>query len=271
LTIVAAFTGGDSDNLMTGRNGVFYDRKDRDWDATIIKIIEHPISVSQAFWAPYKRVARLLTEQIEKFAGAREKAVDAGAAKGIADVSAKAEAGKATPATPFDIAKFAGIFAAIGLALGAIGTALASVVTGFLGLSWWQMPLAFVGLMLVISGPSMLMAYLKLRQRNLGPILDANGWAVNTLARINIPFGATLTGTATLPPGAERSLRDPFAEKQRPWRLYLFLVVLLIALGVLWQRGYITQWLEKIRAQWPVAEQQAETATGGAASPEPAP
>ncbi len=214
MTIVAAFTGGDSDNLMTGRNGVFYDRKGRDWDATIVKIIEHPISVSQAFWAPYKRVARLLTEQIEKFAGAREKAVDAGAAKGIADVSAKTEAGKATPATPFDIAKFAGIFAAIGLALGAIGTALASVVTGFLGLSWWQMPLAFVGLMLVISGPSMLMAYLKLRQRNLGPILDANGWAVNTLARINIPFGATLTGTATLPPGAERSLRDPFAEKQ---------------------------------------------------------
>jgi hypothetical protein len=271
MTIVAAFTSGDSDNLMTGRNGVFYDRKGRDWDATIVKIIEHPISVSQAFWAPYKRVARLLTEQIEKFAGAREKAVDAGAAKGIADVSAKAEAGKVTPATPFDIAKFAGIFAAIGLALGAIGTALASVVTGFLGLSWWQMPLAFVGLMLVISGPSMLMAYLKLRQRNLGPILDANGWAVNTLARINIPFGATLTGTATLPPGAERSLRDPFAEKRRPWRLYLFLVVSLTVLGILWQQGYIARWWEKLGVQWPLTEQQEKPAPGGAASPAPAP
>jgi hypothetical protein len=271
MTIVAAFTGGDSDNLMTGRNGVFYDRKGRDWDATIVKIIEHPISVSQAFWAPYKRVARLLTEQIEKFAGAREKAVDAGAAKGIADVSAKVEAGKATPTAPFDIAKFAGIFAAIGLALGAIGTALASVVTGFLGLGWWQMPLALVGLLLVISGPSMLMAYLKQRQRNLGPLLDANGWAVNTLARINIPFGATLTATATLPPGAERSLRDPFAEKKRPWRLYLFLVVLLAVLGILWQQGYIVRWWEKLGVQWPLAEQQAKPAPDSASNPAPAP
>jgi hypothetical protein len=271
MTVVAAFTGGDADNLMTGRNGVFYDRKGRDWDATIVKVIEHPISVSQAFWAPYKRVVRMVSEQIEKFAGSRDKAVETGAAQGIADVSAKAEAGKTAPATPFDIAKFAGIFAAIGLAIGAIGTALAAVVTGFLGLSWWQMPLALAGLMLAISGPSMLLAYLKLRQRNLGPLLDANGWAVNTLARINIPFGATLTATATLPPGAERTLRDPFAEKQRPWRLYLFLVVLLAALGTLWQQGYLPRWWEKLGVHWPVAGQQAEPAPGDDARPAPAP
>ena len=56
----SAFTGGDSDNLMVGRNGVFYDCKGNDWDATIVKIIDHPISVSQAFWAPYKRIARMI-------------------------------------------------------------------------------------------------------------------------------------------------------------------------------------------------------------------
>jgi len=231
MTIAAAFTGGDADNLMVGRNGVFYDRQGRDWDATIVKLIDHPISVRQAFLSPYKRVARMVGEQIGKFAGARDKAVDEGAAKGIADVSAHADAGKAPPAPPFDIAKFAGIFAAVGLAIGAIGTALASIVTGFMGLVWWQMPLALVGLVLVISGPSMLMAYVKLRQRNLGPLLDANGWAVNTLAKINIPFGATLTGTAALPSGAERSLRDPFAEKKRPWGVYGLLLLLAVLLA----------------------------------------
>ena len=49
MQIVAAFTGGDSDNLMVGRNGIFYDRKGRDWDATITKIIDNPISIRQAF------------------------------------------------------------------------------------------------------------------------------------------------------------------------------------------------------------------------------
>ncbi len=35
MTIVAAFTAGDVDFLFVGRNGVFYDREGRDWDATI--------------------------------------------------------------------------------------------------------------------------------------------------------------------------------------------------------------------------------------------
>ncbi|HKA54653.1 MAG TPA: hypothetical protein VKJ47_13420, partial [Candidatus Binatia bacterium] len=59
MTIAAAFTNGDADNLMVGRNGVFYDRAGHDWDAHIVKIIEHPISVRQAFFAPYKRAARM--------------------------------------------------------------------------------------------------------------------------------------------------------------------------------------------------------------------
>ena len=64
--IVAAFTGGDSDNLMVGRNGLFFDRKGRDWDATITKIIDNPISIRQAFFAPYKKLVRMIEEQVAK-------------------------------------------------------------------------------------------------------------------------------------------------------------------------------------------------------------
>jgi hypothetical protein len=240
ILVAAAFTGGDSDNLMVGRNGVFYDTKGDDWDATIVKIIDHPISVSQAFWAPYKRIARMIGEQIEKFAAAKVKAMDSSAGAGIANAGAKAAAG-GQPAAPFDVGKFAGIFAAIGLALGAIGTAVASIVSGFMGLPIWQMPLAVGGIILAVSGPSMLIAFLKLRQRNLGPILDANGWAVNTKAAINIPFGSTLTKMAELPKGAERTLIDPFAEKKTPWKRWVILAVLLSALGFAWNKGYVQQ------------------------------
>jgi hypothetical protein len=249
ITVACAFTAGDADNLMVGRNGVFYDRKGRDWDATITKITAHPISVGQAFWAPYKRVSRMIGDQIEKMAGAKEKAVHDKAATGIADVSTKAEAGKAPPPAPFDVAKFAGIFAAIGLAIGAIGTAIASLLTGFLALSLIEMPLALVGLVLLISGPSMVIAYLKLRQRNLAPILDANGWAINTLAKINIPFGSSLTSTAKLPPGAERSLQDPYAEKKRPWKTYAVLAVIVGLLVFLGQQGYLKQWWHSVAAR----------------------
>jgi hypothetical protein len=249
MTIAAAFTAGDSDQIVIGRNGVFYDRKGNDWDATVIKIIEHPISIRQAFWAPYKKLGKMVGEQVEKVAAAKAKTVQekmvvtaADPAKPPAPAPAPAPAhAQAQPAPPppppFDAGKFAGIFAAIGLALGAIGTAIASVVTGFLNLSWWQMPLALAGLMLVVSGPSLLIAYMKLRQRNLGPLLDANGWAVNARAKINIPFGASLTQVAKLPEGAERALTDPFAEKKQPWRLYTSIGVVIGVLLAVWFSG----------------------------------
>ncbi|RYF72275.1 MAG: hypothetical protein EOO29_28635, partial [Comamonadaceae bacterium] len=63
LGIVAAFTAGDIDFLFVGRNGVFYDRQGRDWDASITKLIENPTSVAQAFFSPYKKFVRLLEEQ----------------------------------------------------------------------------------------------------------------------------------------------------------------------------------------------------------------
>ncbi len=240
LTIAAAVTAGDSDQLMVGRNGVFYDREGRDWDATITKIVDHPISIRQAFWSPYKKAVRLMAEQAQKFAAAKAKAADDLATQSVTKagdkvttVPAAAPAPNQPPAA-FDVAKFAGIFAAVGLAVGAIGTALASAVTGFLGLKAWQMPLALFGLMLLISGPAMAMAYFKLRNRNLGPILDANGWAINTRARINIAFGTALTQTARLPEGADRALVDPYADKKTRWP-WIVLAVLVLA----WVTAYV--------------------------------
>lgn len=224
MTIVAALTAGDAPDFMVpGRNGVFVDRQGRDWGARVVRVVENPISVREAFWAPYRRVARLIGEQVRKFATAREQAVQAQAAE---RVGAGAEAVQQPAAKPagqqaFDIARFAGIFAAIGLALGAIGTALAAVATGFLQLAWWQMPLVVLGLMVLVSGPSVLLAWLKLRQRNIGPLLDANGWAVNIRARISIPFGVRLTAVAALPPGAQRGGADPDADTPSPWRWLL--------------------------------------------------
>jgi hypothetical protein len=228
---------------MVGRNGVFYDRKGQDWDATIVRIVEHPISIRQAFWAPYKRVARMIGEQFQKLSAARSRASEQAAALRSIQAAEKTAAGLPVPPPPppFDVAKFAGIFAAIGLAIGAIGAALASAIAGLFRLAWWQIPLLFAALILIVSCPSVLLAWLKLRKRNLGPILDANGWAVNARAKINIPFGSSLTAAARLPENAERSLTDPFAEKKRPWLVYLILLALVGAILALWRLGYLSR------------------------------
>lgn len=243
IVIVAALTNGDIDNLIVGRNAVFYDRKGAAYDATIIKIVENPISIIQAFWSPYRKVSRFIEKQVNKFATEQDNKVLTDVTTKIEAVPVKVEApaAAAPPPVPFDVGKFVGIFAAIGLALGAIGTALASVIAGFMGLTWWKMPLAVSGLLLIISGPAMIMAYFKLRQRNLALILDANGWAVNANVIVNIPFGNTLTQIASLPKNAKVNTNDPFSRKGRPlWQVVLlFLLVTGAALFLLWKFGWI--------------------------------
>src|SRR5262249_18025234 len=153
----------------------------------------------QAFWAPYKKFAALVEAQIEKFAASKDKAVAEAAASGVEAGAGAATSGAPAKKEPFDVAKFAGVFAASGLAIGAIGGILVSVVGGFAKLGAWQVLPALAGVMLLVSAPSMLLAWLKLRQRNLGPVLDANGWAVNARAKVNVPFGRRLTDMPVKP------------------------------------------------------------------------
>lgn len=241
MNIAAAFTAGDSDFLMVGRHGVFYDRKGQDWNATIVRITDHPISIRQAFWSPYKKISKIVSEQVQKFAASKANAVQEKMVKAVVESGSNAVAAVsgAPPKPPFDVAKFAGIFAAIGLAIGAIGGILASIVGGIFSLKLWQVPLAVAGLMLAVSLPSMLLAWFKLKRRNLGPILDGCGWAINARVRINIPFGTSLTALPNLPAGAHRSLVDPYAEKKQVWP-YVAILLLFAALAWAWHAGYFS-------------------------------
>lgn len=243
MTIAAAFTDGESDRLAVGRNGIFYDRKGADWDATIIKLVEHPISIRQAFWLPYRRIGKLIGDQIDRMAAARDQRLQEQAAANLEGAAATAGEKADGKAQAFDVARFAGIFAAIGLAIGAIGSTIAAVATGFLGLAWWKMPLAVLGIILLISVPSMILAWLKLRRRSLGPILDAAGWAVNTQARINIPFGSSLTAVATLPKGSIRSMRDPFAPKRGPRIAWAAALAVAAFAAITWWTGHLPRWI----------------------------
>jgi hypothetical protein len=227
MTIAAAFTAGDSDNLMVGRNGVFYDRKGRDWDATITRVVDNPISVRQAFWSPYKKLVRLIEEQVAKRAAAGAAAQDARIGT-AATTAAHLDTAAAEP-KKIDV----GTVAALGVAVGAIGTFLAAILaklTGVFVLPFWKVVLVFAGILFAISLPSMLIAWLKLRQRNLGPLLDASGWAVNGRVKMNVPFGGSLTHEARAPFGAQTSfvVRYPEAPTMLP-----SLIAIAVALGFL--------------------------------------
>ena len=253
MTIAAAFTQGASDFLFVGRHGIFYDRSGNDWDAVVTSIVENPISLRQAFWSPYKKFVRMIDEMAAKRAAAAdaastdrlgqaaEKAVTAAANAAATNAVQNLQPAPPAPPKKIDV----GVVAALGVAVGAIGGALATVSTKLAAMHWWQLPLVLLAVMLAISLPAVIIAWLKLRQRTLGPILDANGWAINGRVKINIPFGTKLTDVAVLPPGARRSLEDPYEDKAAARRRRLFtvlVIVLVLAAGyVRWDkhsRGY---------------------------------
>lgn len=239
IQIVAAVTMGEIKNLTVGKNAIFYDRQGNDYDATITKIIDNPISIRQAFWSPYRKFGQWVTDLINKSASEKNE-------KAFADMTTKAQTTIADPQataaaekkSAFDIAKFAGIFAAIGMAIGYIGaffTSLGSGISSVLAKPWGFF--IFLGIilaiMLCISGPAMIMAGIKLRRRNLAPILNANGWAINADAIVNIIFGATLTEQVQFP---FIKMKDPFAKKGlATWKKWLIaLAAVVVVLLVLW-------------------------------------
>lgn len=251
MDIVAAVTVGDVSNIAVGKNCIFYDRKGNDWDARVTNVMDNPISIKQAAWSPYKKMASFVEEKIRTMAQKKEEGVISNATASIdAKTDSAAAAVSAAPAKQpaeykeaakaagkaFDVAKFAGIFAAIGMAVGFIGSFLATVIGVFAGLSWWQMILSILAIFLLISGPSMFLAWTKLRKRNLAPILNANGWAVNAAAMISIAFGNAMTEAAKFPFSAKMRNADPFADKGMPlWKKCIgYLIALLVILGVLW-------------------------------------
>ena len=232
FNIAAVLTDGDVDGLRAGKNAVFYDREGNDYTAQVTAIVENPISVRQAFWSPYKKVARMISDRIDKKAAEKnEKSMN-----GLTDATNKTADGKENAiASSFDIAKFAGIFAAIGMALGFIGQLLADIVKGANNLQWglWQWLLVIVVLMLVISGPAMFIAWRKLRRRDLGPILNANGWAINAKSLVNTKFGKTLTSLAKFP---KLTAVDPEARKKAARRRFWcwFCSIVIVAAVALW-------------------------------------
>ena len=225
MNIAAVLTDGDVDGLRPGKHAVFYDRDGNDWSAVVTSIVDNPISLRQAFWSPYKKAGRWISDKIDKMAAEK-------AAKGEGTLSAITEkatdkpaagAEAVTKAAPFDVGKIAGITIAIAAVMGVV----TGIVATLKALTWWQWIVLIIVLMLVISLPSVFIAWRKLRKRDLGPILNANGWAINAASLVNVKFGHGLTQLAQFP---KLTAVDPVARRKAAWRkFWCWLIALLVA------------------------------------------
>lgn len=265
MNIAAVMTAGNIRNLRPGTNGVFYDREGKDWDAVITKVVDNPISVKQAFWSPYRKLGKFISDKIDKSAAEKD-------AKGMSTLSGISESATnkptegvnaATKAAPFDVGKFAGIAAMVTMAIAAVAGVFAVIINALKGLVWWKWLILIAVLMLIISGPACFIAWRKLRKRNLGPVLNANGWAINSAVLVNILFGKTLTSVAKYP---KIHVDDPYSMRPPLWkRLLRWLIFLLVVAFCVCYFTNNLKWMGIERK--PKAEQVEEPAPAPEAAP----
>ena len=208
--ICAVVTAGKVGTLYVGRNGVFYDRDGKDWEAVITKVVESQVSLLEAFWAPWKKIGDGIAGMVKKF---------------ISDKQSKATESvqKGTESTQAGGAAMASSVAAIGIGIGMVGSAAAAVISAVKGLHpWWMFFVALAAVVLVVSVPSMILAWFKLRKRDLGVILNACGWAINRPMRFSMKRARGFTKCAP----------DPMAKV---WLALLVLVLLALGGFAWWQ------------------------------------
>lgn len=188
--ICAVVTAGTIEGLYVGRNGVFYDRDGRDWDAVITKVVEAQVSLLEAFWSPWKKLGSAIASGVRKFLGDRQSAADAKLSSGVKN----AASGKGAEGS--SAAAMAGSLAAIGIGVGFLGAAAASLMAVLSAMTPLQIASAVVALLLAVSLPSVALAYFNLRKRDLGAILNAGGWAVNKPMKFSMKRARAFTKCA---------------------------------------------------------------------------
>jgi len=185
-SVCAVVTAGRTVPLYVGRNGLFVDRDGNDWNAVITKMVEAQVSLKEAFWAPWAKLFNTVAEQVKKFLGAKQDA-------------AAAQVGKVTAAPPTkensgaNGAAIASSVAALGVGIGMLGAACAGLIGVVAGLPAWKVAAGLVAIVLLVSLPSVVLTWFKLRTRDLGAVLNAGGWAVNRPLYFSMSLARTFT------------------------------------------------------------------------------
>lgn len=220
--IATAVTNGGVGNLYVGKHGVFIWRDGRVWDAQVAQIIENPISLIEAFFMPFVRMGQMVQGQIERFAGSGQKLIESRVAQPVEQVTtameSRAGAPVARPAAPAPALRPVAPATASGaardllmggsVALAVLGSAFAYITSTLAKADGGIVLGVLAGMLLLVLIPTLLIAYIKLRMRDVGTLLEASGWAINGRLRLTRVMQGVFTRRPRLPRGAEKERLD---------------------------------------------------------------
>jgi hypothetical protein len=247
--VAAPVTSGERGRLRVGKRGLFIDTAGREWDAQVVDLLESPISLAEAIRAPFRRAWSYVGKKIEDLVGtqlaASEKSMHEGLDKGMeleAAVPGVQAAPQATAKTTVPAGGGMGLQGLLlggGIAFAAVGSTVAYLLSALSQISPLRMfgaVASLAGLVVLFSG---VLGWLKLRRRDMGPLLEANGWAINANMRLTRRLQRVFTRIPGLPRGSRTERPDVLQaflnearDAERSFRRRRRLVALLVSLGL---------------------------------------
>ena len=205
-----AVTSGDMNNLFVGKCGIFITFDNKVCDAKVVDFIQQPVSFSEALKMPFHKFGELVGRQMDKFFSARSKEVETGVTKSFTEaqtfkpgttpppakppVPGKLPAAAQTPAVSGSMMLMGG-----GLGIAAIGSSFAFMAQAMKNVSVWNVLFVFLCIILIFSGPLVIMSLIKLYRRSISSFLEAGGVAINKRMRLTRKMGAIFTREPVVP------------------------------------------------------------------------
>lgn len=210
FSVVVPATDGTRGNLEVGKRGVFFDLDGHEYDATITSIIDAPISLKEAILSPFQNIAKAVMGRIENLSAAAQTKIEKSGIEAVEavengkpPVQAPAPEAQPQPAQGGGAAGAAGMFMGVSVAIAALGSAFAFIAKSVAAMSWTARLLSLLAIIVVVFGPIVLAGVLKLMRQDMGPIIEACGWAVNKSMRLTRRLRRQFTVTKAYPEGAE--------------------------------------------------------------------
>ena len=223
--VAVPVTSGSMGNLCKHKRGVFYDLDGTECAAQVVDIIENPISFREALVSPFRRLGKLLTGKIEAITAKAEKKLDTQAGAALGQIDGKAAPAAPQAGKPMSGAAAGGLLMGAGVAVAALTSAMAYVAKTLAGVSWLALLIGVLAAVLLVMLPTSIVAFLKLRKRDLSAILEGSGWAINARMRLTRRQGRFFTRRPAYPKGS-RGTRSYF------WQTLIVTVLVLAGLAV---------------------------------------
>ena len=200
--------------LGVGKRGVFLDLEGKEWDARIVKVVENPVSLTEAALAPFKKLSKILFGAVDKISSGTEKQLE----KQFTDATSKLQknvnsslseqTATATKAAAPTGTKTREILLTGSVTFAALGSSFAYISNTFAKLEWEQGLAALAIGLLIITLPVLLVASVKLHRRNISSILEASGWAINARMRLTRKLARILAPRPTSRNPVDKSNKD---------------------------------------------------------------